>query len=84
MIRIVRTTFANVYDGPSFSSQMVTQGVAWEKVELLDRKEDWLKVRLSDSYEGWMQNFSILEMSEKTYQRYQKLHQRVMDFPLAV
>ncbi|MCD6234710.1 MAG: C40 family peptidase [Candidatus Marinimicrobia bacterium] len=81
MIRIVRTTFANVYDGPSFSSQMVTQGVAWEKVELLDRKEDWLKVRLSDSYEGWMQNFSILEMSEKTYQRYQKLHQRVMDFP---
>ncbi len=81
MIRIVRTTFANVYDGPSFSSQMVTQGVAWEKLELLDRKEDWLKIRLPDGYEGWMQNFSTLEMSEEEYEKYQKLDQRVMDFP---
>ncbi|BFN36500.1 NlpC/P60 family protein [Fidelibacter multiformis] len=81
MIRIVRTTFANVYEGPSFSSQMVTQGVAWEKVELLDRQEDWLKIRLPDAYEGWMQNFSTLEMPDEEYETYQGLRQRVMDFP---
>jgi gamma-D-glutamyl-L-lysine dipeptidyl-peptidase len=81
MIRIVRTTFANVYDSPTFSSQMVTQGVAWEKLELLDRKEDWLKICLPDGYEGWMQNFSTMEMDNEDYEAYQRLNQRVMDFP---
>lgn len=78
---IVRTTFANVYENPSFSSQMVTQGIAWEPLELLDKKEDWLKVRLPDGYEGWMQSFYTLEMKDDNYDVYQRLNQRVMDFP---
>jgi len=81
MVRIIRTTFSNVHEKPTFSSQVVTQGIAWEKAELLNQDGDWLNVRLPDGYEGWIQNFTTLEMDDGKYEKYQSLAQRIMDFP---
>lgn len=81
MIRIIRTTFSNVHEEATFSSQVVTQGIAWEKAELLDKNGDWLHVRLPDGYEGWIQSFTTMEIDDGEYEKYRSLEQRIMDFP---
>ena len=56
----VKTTYANIYDQPTFSSSMVTQALLWEKLEvLLMKSPTWIKVRQRDGYEGWVYNFYI-------------------------
>ena len=62
MKKIIKTTFANIYDKPSFQSQVVTQGIMWEIVEVLDKKDDWIKLKLPDDYVGWTQNFFLIEV----------------------
>ena len=62
MKKIIKTTFANIYDKPSFQSQVVTQGIMWEIVEVLDKKDDWIKLKLQDDYVGWTQNFFLIEV----------------------
>lgn len=66
MKKIIKTTFANIYDKPSFQSQVVTQGVMWEIIEILDKKDDWIKLKLPDDYIGWTQNFFLID-SDKTF-----------------
>ena len=46
----VKTTYANIYDKPTFSSSMVTQALLWEKLEVLSSKGSWFKVKQWDEY----------------------------------
>ena len=55
----VKTTYANIYDKPTFSSSMVTQALFWEKLEVLSSKGSWFKVKQWDGYEGWVHSFYI-------------------------
>ena len=63
MKKIIKTTFANIYEKPSFQSQVVTQGIMWEIVEVLDKKNDWIKLKLPDEYIGWTQNFFLIDVN---------------------
>lgn len=55
--RLVLTTIANIYREASFTSEMITQAVMWEQLEVLDSHLNWLKIRQWDSYEGWIHKF---------------------------
>ena len=65
MKKIIKTPFANMYEDASFSSQLVTQGVMWEIVKVLETKGDWIKLRTPDGYEAWAQNFSTLDLTNE-------------------
>lgn len=64
MKKIIKTPFANMYEESRFSSQLVTQGIMWEIVDVLETNGDWIKLRTPDGYEAWAQNFSTLDLSE--------------------
>lgn len=77
----IRTTFANVYETASFSSQMVTQGIIWEKIQILEEQADWLKIKLPDGYEGWSQRFSLIEADAVTVGKMQNKHRLIIHEP---
>ncbi|MEA1987176.1 MAG: NlpC/P60 family protein [Candidatus Marinimicrobia bacterium] len=65
MKKVIKTTFANIYDKPSFQSQVVTQGIMWEEIEILEKKGDWIKLKLPDGYVGWTQNFFLIDLNNE-------------------
>lgn len=81
MKKIIKTTFANIYDNPSFQSQVVTQGIMWELVEMLDKKGDWIKLKLPDGYIGWTQNFFLIEIDDDFYKQTKKMEHLTIHKP---
>lgn len=53
----VNTSVANLHREPSFQSEMVTQAVLWEKLDVLDRRDNWINVRQNDGYVSWINEF---------------------------
>ena len=39
--RIVNTSVANIYESDSFTSQLVTQALIWERLNICDQKNNW-------------------------------------------
>ena len=56
---IIATPVAPVYKLNSFASEMVSQALIWDEIDILDQKDDWNYVRLDDQYKGWIHNFYI-------------------------
>ena len=61
---VIATAVASIHREPRFSSEMVTQALMWEKVELLKEEKLWFYIRQADGYEGWIYTFYLLENSE--------------------
>jgi gamma-D-glutamyl-L-lysine dipeptidyl-peptidase len=80
----VRTTFTNIYEKASFSSQIVTQGVIWEKCDILEEQGDWLRLRLPDGYTGWSQRFCLIELSPEEANRLRNRRQVLVHEPNVV
>lgn len=69
MTIVVKTPYANIYNKPTFNSMLVTQGIMWEKVKILEEDADWLRLALPDRYEGWCQRFSLQELDDVTKEK---------------
>ena len=54
---------ANIYRQSTFHSEIDTQALLWEEVQLLERNDDFLKIRTEDDYIGWISSFQV-EMSD--------------------
>ena len=54
---MILTSVASVYSKPNFSSELITQALIWEKLIILDKKNNWLYVELQDGYVGWLHSF---------------------------
>ena len=48
---------APIYFEPSFTSQMVTQGLLWENLTIMDSRQRWFQIQLEDGYIGWIHEF---------------------------
>ena len=59
--RIVNTSVANIYESDSFTSQLVTQALIWERLNICDEKNNWYKVKLIDGYMGWIHKFYTID-----------------------
>ncbi len=57
--KIVSSSIASIYNKPSFSSELITQALIWEKLIVIDRKDNWYKVILRDGYIGWIHSFYL-------------------------
>ena len=58
---IISTAVASIHREPRFSSEMLTQALMWEIVEILEEKNLWFHIRQEDGYEGWIYIFYIIE-----------------------
>ena len=61
---LIFTAVAPIYREPRFSSEMITQALMWERVEVLKKEKLWFYIRQADDYEGWIYTFYLLENSE--------------------
>ena len=69
---IIKTSYANLYKEPSFKSELITQGLLWEKITVLDNNNNWFKVKQNDGYISWVHKFYLSEetsQSENSYYR---------------
>ena len=58
---ITNVTVAGIFSEPNFQSEMISQSLLWEKLDILDKNENWYKVRQFDNYEGWINNFYVIQ-----------------------
>jgi hypothetical protein len=66
-------------------SEMVSQILFGEKVEILDKKNNWIKIRADyDQYEGWADFKQFLVISDVEYQTINLNHYASEGFNLAV
>lgn len=61
---VISKAVAPVYKEARFSSEMVTQALMWEKVEVLKEDKLWFYICQADGYEGWIYTFYLLDNSE--------------------
>jgi cell wall-associated NlpC family hydrolase len=56
-------------------SEMVTQALFGEMMEIENENEEWLKIKLkADSYEGWVEKYQIATVSEQEYHTFKPTH----------
>ena len=58
---VISTAVAPVHKEASFTSEMITEGLMWESVSILSKKDNWCRVTMEDGYEGWMHYFYLSE-----------------------
>lgn len=59
------TSVASIYREPSFRSEMVTQSLMGEVLEVSEQQGQWYHVTLPDGYKGWVYHFYIRAPEEK-------------------
>ncbi len=64
MKKQISVPVASIYRQPTFQSDMVTQAVMWEDVEILEDENKWYRVRQQDGYSGWLHRFYTVNLSE--------------------
>ncbi|MDP6853067.1 MAG: C40 family peptidase [Candidatus Marinimicrobia bacterium] len=58
---------APIYKEPTFTSQMVTQGLLWEIITVLDTNQRWFQVQTEDGYTGWIHEFYTSTSEKPNY-----------------
>jgi len=58
---VISTAVASIHREPRFSSEIVTQALMWEIVEILEEEKLWLHILQEDGYKGWIYTFYIIE-----------------------
>ncbi len=54
---VITQTVAPIYNEPSFTAQMVTQGLLWESLVVKDKNQQWYQIQMEDGYSGWIHEF---------------------------
>lgn len=54
MRRFVNVSAANLYRLPTFHSEIDSQAVLWEEVDVIAEQDDFARIICEDSYEGWI------------------------------
>ena len=58
---VISAAVAPVYKEATFTSEMTTQGLMYESVNILGKKDNWCRVSMEDGYEGWIHHFYLSE-----------------------
>ena len=62
---IVKTTYANIYKKPTFKSELITQALIWDKLNVIKSLDNWYKIKHWDGYIGWINKFYIAKINKK-------------------
>ena len=56
---VIASAVAPVYLQPTFCSEMVTQALIWENVQIQENNEHWCQIFMEDMYDGWIHSFYL-------------------------
>ena len=54
---VTSVAVAPMHAKPAFSSEMVSQSLLWDTIDVLEKKDNWNLIKTLDGYEGWMHSF---------------------------
>ena len=57
---VISVAVAPIYKNPIFSSEMVTQALLWENVQIQKTNNNWCQILMEDGYNGWIHSFYLL------------------------
>lgn len=60
----VNVSCANIYRKNTFHSEIDTQAVLWEELQILDQAENFLQVRTEDNYLGWINRNQVASLNQ--------------------
>jgi hypothetical protein len=66
----VKTAYANVYSEPTFTSQLVTQALFFESLEIISEHDNWYKISQWDGYSGYVHRFYLSESHSSLNKNY--------------
>ena len=72
----VNVSVVNIYHKPTFHCEIYSQAVLWEKLEILDVKNDFLLVNTENQYQGWIHAQQIIITDKKSYSIYALITER--------
>ena len=56
---VISPAVAPVHKEPVFSSEMISQALMWENVQIQETFENWYQIRMEDGYDGWIHSFYL-------------------------
>ena len=59
--KMVKTSYANIYAEPSFSSEMVTQALFFESLDIISEHRNWYRISQWDGYQGYVHKFYLCQ-----------------------
>ncbi len=60
-LRVISVAVAPVHKEATFTSEMITQGLMFESVGILEVQNNWFNIKMEDGYEGWIHHFYLSE-----------------------
>ena len=62
---IVKTSNAPLYFEPTFKSEMVSQALIWEYLNIVDYHENWYEIEQWDKYKSWVHKSYVIQNNFK-------------------
>ena len=59
--KIVKTEVANLYKDCCYSSEVISQALIWENLEILEFKNNWYRIKQWDNYISWIHNSYLVD-----------------------
>ena len=56
---VISAAVAPVHKQPAFSSEMITQAMLWENIQIMATNDNWYKICMEDGYDGWIHSFYL-------------------------
>ena len=56
---VILPAVAPVHIQPAFTSEMISQALMWENVQILEKYKNWCQIYMEDGYEGWIHTFFL-------------------------
>ena len=54
---VTSVAVAPMHAKPTFSSEMVSQSLFWDPIDVIEKKDNWNLIKSLDGYEAWMHSF---------------------------
>ena len=56
---VILPAVAPVHKEPFFISEMISQALMWETVNIQEAYENWYQIKMEDGYDGWIHSFYL-------------------------
>ncbi len=83
MFYYTNVSFANIYRRPSFHSEVDTQSILWEKLEVSEKIDSFFHICTEDGYDGWINEHQVSFCHEPSEKRalVTALHTHIREHP---
>ena len=61
--KIINSEFVNLYKNSTFKSEIVSQALFWEKVEIIESIDNWYKIKQHDNYISYIYKDYLIDLT---------------------